>query len=1738
MNKAHELLSQASFIPTDEQVDALTAEEIPSALHKLEALKNMHIDNQELWNKLDELVNKVHAQSYKLRHIEDSDVEKAEQIPYDWHPYVGSGASVRPSQPIGDAGPYRTPSPPTQSLVDHHDARSQEHRTEADRLHQLRGNPGPLSQPNSEYGKLAAQAEIAHSAATRAHSAASAMAFNHSRHIALPGLSEAQVKAASDNANQLSERANDLSRTLHEHPASSYSEQEEQWFARKALEEVTFGSSQEAIDHHSRHIREAQEKIAQHSSDSGAWGIQARRTFKAAIPLHERAKNLWESGADPKDAKYASAIANKMSKLAGQASDAAIGKGINHGEDFDALVRSLEAAVDVLKGEFRGGDPEWLAQKKRDKDEEVAEEGDAVSRAISVLKGEGDEGAFRGGDPEELQRKREEKRQAQEEEGGASEQEADAGEEPDMADIEEAQQKEQDRLDAAGKAFPFGIADAGNEVSPVDTLEDYTPRNQNGDSFYTNYPTQKDIKLSPTRPGPNQWKPWSEVLGFKVPPEGAPWQHLRRYILSGDSPEKIQHEANLLARSICVELVKGLEDNPGLAQETHDAFFLLYDNLNRGLCWNPHNRIFKAEKGEVVPDHKYIYRWMGDQGEWEYSYTNDMHKENHGIQHTGNRQGHTVEIHPEWQGMDPGASNPKAAFDFTRAKAMEEGGTHPFQMLNPVTNNLENRTLTIKPGVGQPLEVRDDAGKLSRFRGFEGFEEHFRANHLNTEHDIHGNPWIQWMSPSTRSKTTEGGARGVRKPFAPTEFKELKDEAPNIREKRYAAHQAKEAARLAKYKEKEKEGRIRMRYVPGTPYPGSTPSKVDPKTGLFQGSSGVAALRKRIEKERHDQLVAVGMATEDKKPKFDILDDKPFTNMVQQGLTRSREDAPIIRGGKQLTGSRRVWKVHWKDEAEKDRVINGIYDEHEGLAYHTAANIVKKDVKLERSRLGLPPLGEKAEHTIVKLLGNAPVRAAIARAVTTYDPTFKKPGSDPEKGTKFTSYLHKIMVGEQKKALYNIVDEVSAGLHHEVLNDSKDAEKVKIAVNHPSAEDSESFPSWSQRAQEHIENTHKQWHDVADDAYQELVDRSPNATPSQLMKIMEETDKQKANYDRQRDLALGKLKQMNDTYATPGHDPALDNPEHFEKFASELVDEKDNPLSPESTAMMPDEERNKYRRLHPTFVPNSATNVNAEDVRDILARAYQDKATPGELREQKLSRLEQDQGPYVRDDINNFKFEHPELKRIVSTIRPRAIGDLLWHVIVTKPLMQSVPPEVATEIIDELKQHKKDSESRMSGKKVSKAMPQPAQQVAQQTPPDVSYIGSQGDPGATQYLYEAGPGGNVVQGTNAPEGHTDHIPDFGSPQVDTNEPTPETQPGLFDEQGRKLDRVIPPDAEVEDNPAYNPDKTQGNYWAKRFADPQTGDMQYAYLHRDQILDPRMKHNMAVKHADVQLPKIREWYQSMMASDDESNQVLGLFVALIDQGRIPMHKLDKLRVSDVQVDDGNIVTFNIDGNEVRIAADPSVVEVLTSLLSEKEPGDNVFTMNGNTISTIQLNKFMHQTFGVTPSALSTYHATKDFSSEFQNQAAKNGSKSPLNSMNTLYGIKDKSVVNVAKKFGATPEEVAASIDPIAMEASMMAAHLQNSGEHVTSSEDTGEDQLYRSMVWPVSSNQHGKTKEEDQFSRWVHSYPIHEHDMHWQAFNRHYQRHKGREDQRTQMEIQRPQGLSQRTMYPEQSGAIQ
>ena len=1412
--------------------------------------------------------------------------------------------------------------------------------------------------------------------------------------------------------------------------------------------------------------------------------------------------------------------------------------------ELDKVVDPVGAAVSVLKGVFRGGDPELLQQKKEEKrqEQEDAGAGDEVSLAIKILKADAgsDPGQFRGGDPELLLQKKEEKRQEQEDSGVFEEVIED---EPDQADIEEAQQQQQDRDDAAGKSVPFSLAGAGTQVSPVD-YGDYNPRNHNGDPWFdAQNIKQSNIEPGPIRRGKNQWKPWSEVLGFKIPPEGAPWQHLRRYAFL-DEPGVAQKEVQLLARSV--------EEFPEYEERVKKAFFTLWDRLNSGITFDPEYQIYKAEKGEVVAGHKYIFRKMGSDGRWVYQYTNAPHTSNHGIQETGNQQGHSIDMHPDWAAEDPNGHNPEGGFHHARSKALDTPAQYPIDVTDLTTLQPVRHMLVIKPdNKHKPLALHEakttDKGEVvgkrkRQFAGFKSFEDFVRSTNVNTEHDIHGKPWFQWKSAGEKS---ENKPPEMRPDEFPEDFKK----------------------RLEEHKKKASKQRLEIRYHKDSAFAKDPPEGqrqtpgADGKGNWHQGPMSVHALEKRVAKERAEQAA---IALNPEGPRYykpveqfaaDPDNPRPHTAVLESGqfprtekkVTRTIQTAAGVRAAHSRTITQTTHELQVPSDKRLELSRN-IAIEHGGMIHKLATDIIRGVSDKQNE-----PFSGQHQRDLVAVLTVEPTIAAINRTMDEYNPSMTS-SKDPTKGVRFSSFLYWALKGEMRHALAETLKQGGTST-------SEEGHAALQAKQARSAVQSEMASAASTKPEE------VGWGDTSGSEFSSLS-------------------------------------------GIPGVDEA------------DILEEL--PVS-------------KYL-AHGGGVLADGSSISSDDVREMRqsgkdrgVKTGADRGAPDSL------------DNIVDLPISFLGFEHPTLTNYIEKNDIQTVGELQAAM---QDKKRTLPDKDRAAVAGELQQRLFEAEwearDAAGGGRVSKA-------VAQEPSKDqsgVSYVGQAGSLGAQRYMYETG-NGNIVHGTNAPEDHDDHVPGLGPPVVHPNEPTPDTNPEMFDAEGRKLDRPVPQDA--EDNPEYNPDKTTGNSWAKRFSDPETGDTNYAYYHRDQVLDPKMQNNLSLKYVDAQLPKIRTWYQSLIADADPQQQAVGLFVALADQGHVAPGDLESLAVKDVRVSD-NTATFATSAGQVQVALDGPTSGVLEQLMEGKAPEQPLFSLNGQQLRQVSVNKFFTSTFGVAIATLQTYHITARFSVLFQQMLSKLKT-SP--STHELQDLKDQVLQQVSEEFGVPAQAVAQYIDPIAVEAAMMSAfvhkalckshklqdrytfqgmpisienrkgsvrhwHDQNAdkdgqtkmlfdygyinrtkgvdGDHVdvfvgpdesaevvfvvhqmkapkftefdedkvmvgfptadaaTSAYSKHYDSpkffggctamsvekfkdkvlgakracMIKAMVWTVTSGLTELTPEEKLFSQWVHSYPMHEHEQHWGALQQHAQQQDQKqaemEQQQEQQQTQVPQGL--------------
>lgn len=258
-------------------------------------------------------------------------------------------------------------------------------------------------------------------------------------------------------------------------------------------------------------------------SGSGRW-VRAPKVLTVQEPessgMSVRPRDHWFSSSGAEQLEEQAKLHDNAAETHAVAMDAHL---IGHPKADEVTSHAKEATERAVS---EGGlhDQGWRARMAL-ADHEYLINGKPTSSVRSIHKAvEGEPGEFRGGDPEEIRLKKEEKQAEMGEMGDGGEQ--DEGEEPDPADVEEAQQEEEEKQAEKG----LGILSqplAGMQVSPwPPNTTDYPSKDRNGFSvgssefhYFRGY-KQPWVEVGPPRQGPNQKKPWSEVLG--LPPAMAP----------------------------------------------------------------------------------------------------------------------------------------------------------------------------------------------------------------------------------------------------------------------------------------------------------------------------------------------------------------------------------------------------------------------------------------------------------------------------------------------------------------------------------------------------------------------------------------------------------------------------------------------------------------------------------------------------------------------------------------------------------------------------------------------------------------------------------------------------------------------------------------------------------------------------------------------------------------------------------------------------------------------------------------------------------------------------------------------------------------------------------------------------------------------------------------------------------------------------------------------------------------
>ncbi len=320
---------------------------------------------------------------------------------------------------------------------------------------------------------------------------------------------------------------------------------------------------------------------------------------------------------------------------------------------------------------------------------------------------------------------------------------------------------------------------------------------------------------------------------------------------------------------------------------------------------------------------------------------------------------------------------------------------------------------------------------------------------------------------------------------------------------------------------------------------------------------------------------------------------------------------------------------------------------------------------------------------------------------------------------------------------------------------------------------------------------------------------------------------------------------------------------------------------------------------------------------------------------------------------------------------------------------------------------------------------------------EYKYSKREGVPGHYRYYYEEPGTGNVIRTTNAPEGHPDHDPSQGAPQRHPSEPDPVKNSEYFDPRsGRKMNRAVPGHAEWNDN--YSVERPLAS-WAARWpkADPNNPDPEYAYYDSDIRKKDELKYNVENRHFDVQLPKIRKFYSTLMKSKNIADRALGLMIALLDQAYMRPGKkqheestgsvgLVTMKVENAKIR-GNVATFSYVGKK-GVSQDQSVTldDVSARIMKElinapgKSKKEYLFSIPVQTGRRVKFREVGYNrlsrtlaTLGVTPKQFRTYHGTEIFSKTFEHMLASiKGRVTPK----VLESVTEQAALEVAKALG--------------------------------------------------------------------------------------------------------------------------
>lgn len=754
-------------------------------------------------------------------------------------------------------------------------------------------------------------------------------------------------------------------------------------------------------------------------------------------------------------------------------------------------------------------------------------------------------------------------------------------------------------------------------------------------------------------------------------------------------------------------------------------------------------------------------------------------------------------------------------------------------------------------------------------------------------------------------------------------------------------------------------GRLSVRYYGSSPF---NPYQGAAKREWVAAPVGSGKDLQEWIKNQHKRQQETRRGTSQPAKKFPVDKERPATMALEQGKIKwSSKQVRVGWESQQAKGWRKRWirEAGLGNEEQQSRFYRRIMGEHFGLVIMLATRQLRLyHVSSPESTIRLVgATGAADDPNSLQFDPTAPSFKGIQRAVNSYDPA---------KGFRFSTYLSDCLWWEYFRETSRIVDEIKQR-RRMITGDALGEAVDRVDLQH------DATPGYDQiiGAGAHYRQADEGLiHD------QENLQEWKVRQEDRLARLIAETK----DSDLRR-LAHQAFREMQ----------ATKNLEQANAFVVHYQSEGGHQFAEPVTLEPPKHRRRgrltkQERQAWTVMVESHLTLTQAEKA------ALQAAAPDGDLENMRP----------IHEIAENLHRDHPE--EFPTKPSETRIANLFYHAFQAlsgRPefeamreklspiqkailILRSAQDQVISDALDVLSKGKKGEQ--LAGHK---------------------YIKREAHPGGFRYYYQEPKTNNYVQGTNAPVGHGHHDPALGEPARHPSEPSYEESPEYFDPKGRKLNRAAVPEAEW--NREYDPKVGSGQNWASRWpkadADP-SNPYEYAYYDEDTKNRADLKYNASNKHFDSQLPKVRQWYKSLLKSKELPDQTLGLMVAMLDQAMMRAGKkqhekargtvsLCTLKVENVKLR-GTTAIFSYTGKKEQqqenvVRLDDRCASILKTLITApgKRPRDYLFAVpvkvGGRMVYRDVGYNMLHRSLkvmGVTAKQFRTYHGTRLFVSAFR------------------------------------------------------------------------------------------------------------------------------------------------------------